>query len=119
LIDDILAGKKIDGEYKDFLDIIGLSQDFRTNPKITQQKIDNEVAAKKNTDWSNSDYDGAWSTDDRDKYFTHNTDGTFTFKGTLPSGINLSTGNYYFNDEFVEENPMYKYLLGKINYDGK
>lgn len=119
LIDDILAGKKVDGEYKDFLDVIGLSQSFGTNPEITQQKIDNEVATKKNTDWTNSDYNGAWSTDDRDRYFTHNADGTFTFKGSLPSGINLSTGNYYFNDEFVEENPMYSYLSGKINYDGK
>lgn len=119
LIDDILAGKEINGEYKDFLDVLGLSQIFGTNPEITQQKIDNEAATKKNTDWTKSGYAGAWSTDDRDKYFTYNSDGSFTFKGSLPSGINLSSGNYYFNDEFVEENPMYNYLSGKINYDGK
>lgn len=56
MIDDILAGKEVDGEYKDFLDIVGLSQAFGTNPEITQQKIDDEAATKKNTDWTNSAY---------------------------------------------------------------
>ena len=119
LINDVLAGRKVSGDYKDFLDVVGLKQDFGTNPEITQQKIDNEVATKKNADWTNSGYAGAWSINDRDKYFTHNADGTFTFKGSLPSDVNLSSGNYYFNNEFVEENPMYSYLSGKINYDGK
>jgi hypothetical protein len=59
LINDVLAGRKVSGDYKDFLDVVGLSQSFGTNPEITQQKIDDEVATKKNTDWTNSGYAGA------------------------------------------------------------
>lgn len=118
LINDITSGRQISGEYKDFLDTIGLTQNFGINPELQQQEIVSEFEKQKAKDWSNSGYASVWGKDDIDKYFTYNTDGTFTFKGNVPSGLTGSTG-YYFNDEFVDENPMYDYLLGKINYDNK
>lgn len=119
LISDITSGRQVSGEYKDFLDTIGLTQRFGNNPELQQQELVSEFEKQKAKDWADSEYASVWSGNkDRDAYFKYNTDGTFTFKGNLPSGLTGSSG-YYFNDEFVDENPMYEYLLGKINYDNK
>jgi hypothetical protein len=58
LIDDILAGREVSGDYEDFLDVVGLKQDFGTNPKIIQQQNEEKAAEKKNKDWTNSGYAG-------------------------------------------------------------
>lgn len=116
----IQSGSELNQNQLDYLEMIGLGYNRTPSPEVAQQIANQKATDKKVADWTIYNKDGLWTDTDRDNYFTYNDDGTFTLNTSkLPSGFDVSK-NYFFNDEFIEQDPIkYKWLKNKIYYDGK
>lgn len=116
----IQNGSELDQDQLDYLTMIGLGHNRTPNKEVAAQLAEQEAATKKTTDWKKYNTEKLWTDSDRDNYFVYGADGSFTLDPSkLHSGFDPSK-NYYFNDEFIENNPVgYDWLRNKVYYNGK
>lgn len=117
----ILNGQELSTDETDYLNAIGLGFDIASNEKVEEQKTDAELKAAQDKAWTDFNVGNLWSNDLRGNQFYYDSDNN-TYKINsefMPLGLPTETRGFYFNEDFVKNNPGYDWLLGKVYFNNK
>ena len=117
----ILNGQELDANETDYLNAIGLGFDVASNKKIEEQKADAELKAIQDKAWADFNIGNLWNNSLRGNqfYYDSNSDTYKLNSEFMPLGLPTETRGFYFNEDFVKNNPGYDWLLGKVYFNGK
>lgn len=117
----ILNGQELSTDETDYLNTIGLGFDITSNTKAEEQKADAELKAAQDKAWADFNVGNLWSNDLRGNQFYYDSNNN-TYKINsefMPLGLPTETRGFYFNEDFVKNNPGYDWLLGKVYFNDK
>lgn len=116
----ILNGQELSTDEIDYLNTIGLGFDVASNKKVEEKKANAELKAAQDKVWADFNVGNLWSSDLRDNQFYYDSDSN-TYKLNsefMPLSLPKETRGFYFNEDFVKNNPGYEWLLGKVYFNG-
>lgn len=117
----ILNGQELSTDETDYLNAIGLGFDVASNEKVEEQKTNAELKSIQDKAWTDFNVGNLWNNDLRGNQFYYDSDNN-TYKINsefMPLGLPTETRGFYFNEDFVKNNPGYDWLLGKVYFNGK
>lgn len=117
----ILNGQELSTDETDYLNAIGLGFDVDSNEKVEKQKANAELKAAQDKAWTGFNVGSLWSNDLRGNQFYYDSDSN-TYKLNsefMPLDLPTETRGFYFNEDFVKNNPGYDWLLGKVYFNDK